>query len=540
MTYEPLALKYRPRSFDDMVGQEHVTAGLRAAIDGGRVAHAYLFSGPRGTGKTTTARILARCLNCEVGVTADPCGQCPTCRAVLDGASLDVLELDAASQRTVDDTEGWISSVHLVPAGRNKVYIVDEVHMLSKTSFNMLLKTFEEPPEHVVFVLATTEPEKVPATVRGRCQRFDFRLVPHEVLVSRYQFICDSEGLAPQPGALELIARQAAGSVRDGITLLEQAIADDGVTVELSRVRALTGAVDRQLVERAVDLMIEGDAGGVFPLVAEVATAGADLRRYAEDLVAYLRGVMVSSAGADPRRLLDDIDESAAASMMRQGDALGASGAIARLERAAKAAKDVDNEPLGRITLEAALVRCCLEGRQPAVAPVHETKPAVEPVGPIDPVEPVEPKAPTAAEAPAAAPAPAATTRAAGPGDAVSASRQWRDVELQVGAVAKTLLEGSHVVAVEGSLLRVGVDAEFKVRRLNDKKAEIESVASRVFAPGTRVAFEVSGAGPEIASDDDPFDVDDVSEEAPAATISVVEMVKQGFAAEVVEEYGSE
>src|SRR2546422_10210056 len=262
-----------------MVGQEHVTAGLRAAIDGGRVAHAYLCSGPRGTGKTTTARILARCLNCEVGVTADPCGQCATCRAVLDGASLDVLELDAASQRTVDDTEGWISSVHLVPAGRNKVYIVDEVHMLSKTSFNMLLKTFEEPPEHVVFVLATTEPEKVPATVRGRCQRFDFRLVPHEVLMGRYQFICDSEGLAPQPGSIELIARQAAGSVRDGITLLEQSIADDGATVELSRVRALTGAVDRQLVERAVDLMIEGDAGGVFPLVAEVATAGGGLAR---------------------------------------------------------------------------------------------------------------------------------------------------------------------------------------------------------------------------------------------------------------------
>src|SRR2546427_3321061 len=141
MSYEPLALKYRPRSFADLVGQEHVTEGLRAGIEGGRVAHAYLFSGPRGTGKTTTARILARCLNCDKGVTADPCGKCPTCRAILDGASLDVLELDAASQRKVEDTEDWISTVHLVPVGRHKIYIVDEVHMFSKASFNMLLKT---------------------------------------------------------------------------------------------------------------------------------------------------------------------------------------------------------------------------------------------------------------------------------------------------------------------------------------------------------------------------------------------------------------
>lgn len=577
MSYEPLALKYRPRLLSEMVGQEHVTDGLRAAIDGGRTAHAYLFCGPRGTGKTTAARILARCLNCDKGPTAEPCGECPPCLAAIDGASLDVLEIDAASQRKVEDTEDWITAVHLVPAGRYKVYIVDEVHMFSKASFNLLLKTFEEPPAHVVFVLATTEPDKVPATVRGRCQRFDFRLFLREVLEALYRKIGDAEGIEAEPGAIELVARQAAGSARDGLTLMEQALTDDGRGLTCARVRALTGAVDRELVVEAVELMSRAEPAGVFPLVARVVDAGGDLRRFAEDVVGHLRGVMLAAAGASPQRLLDEVDDATAERMSQQATVLSAAGATSRLSILAEVAREVDNEALGRITLEAALVRCCraeedglaarvavLEARlargggfareagpEPAPRPHSpETVPPPQP-SPDPAPRPHEPAAvPDDAPFETPSPEPSSTAAAFPTRPPVGAGAlgaeldtRWRDVVAGVGAVVRALLDGSRPLALDDALLRVGVDQEFKVRKLTERKAELDAAAATAFGPGVKVVFEVAAAGataPEPAAEEEDVDLSELTEAPVPDRSSVVELVKRGFAAEVVEEYGKE
>ncbi|HYO46359.1 MAG TPA: DNA polymerase III subunit gamma/tau, partial [Gemmatimonadota bacterium] len=226
MTHLPLALKYRPATFADVISQEHVTRTLSNALERGRTAHAYLFAGPRGSGKTTTARLLARALNCDRGVTGEPCGECANCQTIATGRSLDVIEIDAASNRGIDDIKELREAVKYAPAqGRYKVYIVDEVHQLSKDAFNALLKTLEEPPRGVVFVLATTEPHKILPTILSRCQRFDFAGIRTRSIPQRLRQIVEAEGVEAESEALEVLARRAAGSMRDSQSLLEQLLA---------------------------------------------------------------------------------------------------------------------------------------------------------------------------------------------------------------------------------------------------------------------------------------------------------------------------
>jgi DNA polymerase-3 subunit gamma/tau len=298
MTHLSWYRKYRPQTFDDVVGQPHIQQTLRNAVADGAVAHAYLFTGPRGTGKTTTARILAKALNCEQGPTADPDDTCEQCRAIADGTHPDVQELDAASRTGVEDVrEQIIGRLNYAPArGRWKVYIIDEVHMLSTSAFNALLKSLEEPPERTVFILCTTHPHKVPETIHSRCQRFDFRRLSVEDIVGRLRAISEAESVDVPDGALTLIAKHALGGMRDAITTLEQLASFGGGTIRLEDVEGLLGEVDADVLFEAASLVLDRDVAGAFRFVARMAEAGIDMAEFVKGLVRHFRDLFVLAA----------------------------------------------------------------------------------------------------------------------------------------------------------------------------------------------------------------------------------------------------
>ena len=308
--YQVLARKYRPQSFSELIGQDAVVRTLRNAIEGDRLAHAWLLSGVRGVGKTTTARILARALNCigpdgTGGPTVEPCGTCANCTSIAEGRHPDVMEMDAASRTGVDDIRELIDGVRYRPvSARYKVYIIDEVHMLTNNAFNALLKTLEEPPEHVKFIFATTEARKLPVTVLSRCQRFDLRLVPEDSLARHFTAVAEAEGVALSAGAARLIARAADGSVRDGLSILDQAVAGaaagDGVSEDA--VRAMLGLADRTQVFDLFELLMKGDIAGALDRMSAAHAAGADAESMIGDLLElthWLTRVKITPAIAD-------------------------------------------------------------------------------------------------------------------------------------------------------------------------------------------------------------------------------------------------
>lgn len=294
---EALYRKYRPQIFEDVVGQDHIERTIKNAIDQDKVSHAYLFTGPRGTGKTTTARLLAKALLCKKGPTSEPDGTCTNCEAVANGTHPDVYELDAASRTGVENVrEEIIGRVHFAPTqGRYKVYIIDEVHMLSTAAFNALLKTIEEPPSHVVFVLCTTDPQKVPETIHSRCQRFDFHRISVETMVSRLGAICVAEGVDFEGEALDLIAHRAEGGMRNALTSLEQAIAFGEGAVTLQTVERLLGSLDSNDMAEIVTAIGTRDIAGCFVWTATYVETGADLAQFVRDLAEHMRNMYVLS-----------------------------------------------------------------------------------------------------------------------------------------------------------------------------------------------------------------------------------------------------
>ncbi|MCX5677202.1 MAG: DNA polymerase III subunit gamma/tau, partial [Planctomycetota bacterium] len=306
MAYTVLARRYRSMTFDEVIGQEPIARTLKSALAHDRVAHAYLFCGTRGVGKTTMARLLARALNCEKGPTPDPCGTCDICQAIHRGDDIDVLEIDGASNTSVDDVRVLRQNAHYRPArARYKIYYIDEVHMLSRSAFNALLKTLEEPPEHVVFLFSTTEPERLPATILSRCQRFDFRAVPAERIAEHLQHICKKEKVKADADALAAIAREGRGSVRDALTLLDQAIAVAGGKITLETVRASVGAASGDKILAVLDACAGGQVGGALALLAGLLAAGIDLGALLEQLMRQARDLLVVKTCGREAQLLD-------------------------------------------------------------------------------------------------------------------------------------------------------------------------------------------------------------------------------------------
>jgi DNA polymerase-3 subunit gamma/tau len=306
MSYLVLARKCRPQVFEEVLGQGHVTQTLQNAIKAGRVAHAYLFSGPRGVGKTTVARILAKSLNCQDGPTPVPCNQCPSCREITQGISLDVQEIDGASNRGIDDIRELRESIKYLPAqGRYKIYIIDEVHMLTGEAFNALLKTLEEPPKHALFMFATTELNKVPLTIYSRCQSFNFRRVSLDTIVNYLKSLAQAEKVTIEGGALRLIARQSEGSVRDSLSLLDQILSFSMEKITEVQVQEILGFVDRRIIYEVGWAILENQVKRLLELIGEVYEFGYDLKQFLKDLIEHFRNLLLIKMGTEQGPLLD-------------------------------------------------------------------------------------------------------------------------------------------------------------------------------------------------------------------------------------------
>jgi DNA polymerase-3 subunit gamma/tau len=357
--YQVVARRYRPQRFDELVGQEHVARGLSNAIVAGRIGHAYLFTGARGVGKTSAARIFAKALQCAEGPAAEPCNACQSCGDIAAGQDVDVVEIDAASNRGIDEIRQLRQNVAVRPArGRFKIYIIDEVHMLTREAFNALLKTLEEPPGHVKFVLCTTEPDKLPITILSRCQRFDFTVVEPTAIARRLAAIVDHEGARVSPAALDLIARRAAGSMRDSQSLLEQLLGAADGPIDVDEVHALIGTGREERIGEIVTAVAERDAAAALAALDAAVQGGADAGGVLDQLVAALRECLLASVGHRPQKATNAMG----VDLEAIGERLGTASVLAMLQILDQALARMHSSGHADVLAEMAIVRmACLE-----------------------------------------------------------------------------------------------------------------------------------------------------------------------------------
>ena len=409
MAAQALYRKWRSQTFDDVVGQEHITVTLRNALREGRLSHAYLFTGPRGTGKTSTARILAKAINCLAeDPAARPCNACRICLAITEGRQLDLIEIDAASNRGIDEIRDLREKIGFRPnEARYKVYIIDEVHMLTKEAFNALLKTLEEPPPHAVFVLATTEPDRVPETVRSRCQRFDFRRIPTSEIVEHLAEILKAEGGQAETEALVAIARRSTGSMRDAVSLLDQLLSYGDDRLTLNRVESVLGLINAQTIGELTDYLAANDTAAGLALINRLVSDGVELGQLADQIVAYLRGVLFMRVTRAPEQL--DLPQDVVTMMARQAEKLTPAAILSALREFSEARAALRDQVPGvpQLPIEMAFLRGALASTSEPV-PVMVTRTAT-PAGPATVQPATQLSAPPAASRPTHQPEPSVT-----------------------------------------------------------------------------------------------------------------------------------
>ncbi|MCK6578874.1 MAG: DNA polymerase III subunit gamma/tau [Anaerolineae bacterium] len=487
MPQQALYLKWRPARFDDVVGQEHITRTLRNALKQGRVRHAYLFSGPRGTGKTTSARLLAKALNCtDPDPDRRPCNVCPACIAVNEGRYLDLIEIDAATHTGVDDVRDLRDKIAFAPGeGHFKVYIIDEVHRFSGSAFDALLKTLEEPPEHAIFVLATTEIDKVPQTIKSRCLQFEFRRLTVKEVGDRLALICDTEGLRYDRRALEIVARHGTGSARDSISLLDQIVTDPDEPITVELVESVLGTASSAAVRTLAEAITLGDAAEGLRVINDAIDNGTDPRQFGAQTVAFLRAVLIAgTAGTD----LIEASEEEQQTYLRLAQQID----LAVLTRAIRAFNDAVNSAKGgwhpQLSLELALV----ESLQPPIAayapPVYVTA------------------APTASPSPGGESASQVRDQAAAVSSA-SINEKWKTVLQRMMRYSKTapeIMRHFRAHHVEGNVVYLGTDNDTYFSRIQpypEKRTVIERALADVFrAPLTVQVIKVSSQELNTAS----------------------------------------
>ena len=513
MPEQALYLKWRPLSFDDVVGQDHITRTLRNALIRGRIRHAYLFSGPRGTGKTTTARLLAKALNCTHEVAAQrPCNECANCLAINEARFLDLIEIDAASHTGVDDVRELRDKIAFSPGeGSYKVYIIDEVHRFSGNAFDALLKTLEEPPEHAIFVLATTEIDKVPATIKSRCLQFEFRRVSLRELVERLSFITEQESLIVEPAALELIARQGTGSVRDSISLLDQIVVDPDETITLPMTQNLLGTAHALQVGELVEALAEEDVARGIHLLNLAIDGGSDPRQFGQQIVTYLRNVMLAQTAS-----VDLVE--AAREEQASYEEMAERFSRARLLKAIRAFNSAVNNYTGgwqpQLSLELALIEILHEDDPPAtqVAAASGRRQSASSVTPKSPPPAREHEQPDFERIAPSAPGEPPVYSAA------KIAQNWMQILTQVHRYNRNLpalLEHAHVRLIEGNRLVLGVTTEFFREKITsaDRAKFIEQAIYDLHEVKLRIDVRVvdsviapaEAAQTEAASVDDPL-----------------------------------
>jgi DNA polymerase-3 subunit gamma/tau len=488
--------KWRPQTLAEVVGQEHVTQTLLNALSSSRVAHAYLFCGPRGTGKTSTGRILAKAVNCLTsGGNQEPCNTCPICQAITEGRSLDVIEIDAASNRGIDEIRELRERANYAPSqARYKVYIVDEVHMLTKEASNALLKTLEEPPPHVIFILATTEVHKVLPTIMSRCQHFDFRRIAQNDIVSRLTHICSLEGIKIKPEALRLVARSATGSLRDAENILEQLITYYGSEVKLKQVQATLGITGDKRAKELIKYIVDSDLAGGITTINSVQSDGLDLRQFNREIVEYLRSLLLIKTGSD--QAIDLTAEDIA-----ELKALAARASLNQILAAVKLFGQLDFslDSYSTLPLELALVDCALapeEARKTeAKHPEPEAPPTVK-VTKAEPPEPTPPPEPDDTAPPSPAPemaipketAPEPPVAPPQPGSELEYLRQnWKQVIEQAPADTKrtpamAILRSAGVTPVAFEDDRLVLAFRYPLHKENMEKPQNQEIAEKIIS----------------------------------------------------------
>ena len=501
--YQVLARKWRPQQFDEVVGQEHVTTTLKNAIEQQRLAHAYLFVGPRGTGKTSIARIFAKALNCAKGPAVKPCDKCDNCREIAEGRSLDVLEIDGASNNGVEQVRELRDTVRYTPArGKFKIYIIDEVHMLSKEAFNALLKTLEEPPPHVKFLFATTEPQKVLATILSRCQRFDLRRIPANLIVKRLQEIAKDEKVKIDGAALLAIARGAEGGLRDAESALDQLIAFCGDEIAEKDVLAVFGLVAHKQLATLTDAIIDGEINAALKVLKELDEAGKDLQRLLAELLDHFRNLLVITLA--PTDVGVELPETEMDLLKAQAQRIDSDAVLRVIDALAATEGKLRYALSKRILFEIAVVKA-IKAREAAsldalLKKLNELKGKLGSRGSPDTGVGAPGSAPSRAR-----PVPAAETAASTA--SVSLSEAWTYAVEHLGKVtplAKTYLVGARPLRLQGDVVVIGFDPEFAERReFVDNARNRELLQSRLgekLRMNVSLKFEITEGDAEPAS----------------------------------------